>query len=232
MVTIASAENALKTLYLGVVSEQLNTQVNPLLAKIKQSTTDVWGKEVRKLVPYGANGGIGAGTEDGLLPAPAGNNYEQFQLTLKNLYGTIEISDKAMRASANNSGRVRQSSERGNGRACKGEQIQFRQNAFRRRQRRSGDGVLGNRQRAYARQRKKRNGGHGCGRSGQRRRFKGGFETNNNRRQNGKEHHSVGRGYCRFDDSGGRRNHRSGQLQQGNNGTRRNFFRFRLPLRA
>ena len=104
MVTIASAENALKTLYLGVVSEQLNTQVNPLLAKIKQSTTDVWGKEVRKLVPYGANGGIGAGTEDGLLPAPAGNNYEQFQLTLKNLYGTIEISDKAMRASANNSG--------------------------------------------------------------------------------------------------------------------------------
>ena len=44
MVTIASAENALKTLYLGVVSEQLNTQVNPLLAKIKQSTTDVWGK--------------------------------------------------------------------------------------------------------------------------------------------------------------------------------------------
>ena len=128
--------------------------------------------------------------------------------------------------------RVRQSSERGNGRACKGEQIQFRQNAFRRRQRRSGDGVLGNRQRAYARQRKKRNGGHGCGRSGQRRRFKGGFETNNNRRQNGKEHHSVGRGYCRFDDSGGRRNHRSGQLQQGNNGTRRNFFRFRLPLRA
>lgn len=104
MVTIASAENALKTLYLGVVSEQLNTQVIPLLAKIKQSTTDVWGKEVRKLVPYGANGGIGAGTEDGLLPAPAGNNYEQFQLTLKNLYGTIEISDKAMRASANNSG--------------------------------------------------------------------------------------------------------------------------------
>ena len=213
MVTIASAENALKTLYLGVVSEQLNTQVNPLLAKIKQSTTDVWGKEVRKLVPYGANGGIGAGTEDGLLPAPAGNNYEQFQLTLKNLYGTIEISDKAMRASANNSGA-------------------FVNLLNAEMEGRSGDGVFGNRQRAYARQRKKRNGGHGCGRSGQRRRFKGDFETNNNRRQNGKEHHSVGRGYCRFDDSGGRRNHRSGQLQQGNNGTRRNFFRFRLPLRA
>ena len=104
MVTISSAENALKTLYLGVVSDQLNTKVNPLLAKIKQSTADVWGKEVRKLVPYGANGGIGAGTEDGDLPTAAGNNYKQFCLTLKNLYGTIEISDKAIRASANNSG--------------------------------------------------------------------------------------------------------------------------------
>ena len=85
MVTISSAENALKTLYLGVVSDQLNTKVNPLLAKIKQSTADVWGKEVRKLVPYGANGGIGAGTEDGDLPTAAGNNYKQFCLTLKPL---------------------------------------------------------------------------------------------------------------------------------------------------
>ncbi len=104
MVTLKSAENALKSLYLGVVSDQLNTNVNPLLAKIDQTTSDVWGKEIRKLAPFGMNGGIGAGTEDGTLPAPAGNNYAQFVLTLKNLYGTIEITDKAMRASENNAG--------------------------------------------------------------------------------------------------------------------------------
>lgn len=104
MVTIQSADNALKTLYLGVIAEQLNTSVNPLLAKINQTTSDVWGKEIRKLAPFGVNGGIGAGTEDGILPAAASNNYAQFVLTLKNLYGTIEISDKAMRASENNSG--------------------------------------------------------------------------------------------------------------------------------
>ena len=46
MVTMTSADNALKSLYLGVVSEQLNTGVNPLLAKIKQTTQDVWGKEI------------------------------------------------------------------------------------------------------------------------------------------------------------------------------------------
>ncbi len=104
MVTLTSADNALKTLYLGVVAEQLNTAVNPLLARFEQTSSDVWGKEIRKLAPFGINGGIGAGTEEGELPAPAGNNYAQFVLTLKNLYGTIEISDKAIRASADSSG--------------------------------------------------------------------------------------------------------------------------------
>ena len=104
MVTLNNASNALKEVYLGVVSEQLNTGVNPLLARIKQTTADVWGKEIRKMAPYGLNGGIGAGTEDGNLPAAGGNNYVQFVLGLKNLYGKIEISDKAVRASENNAG--------------------------------------------------------------------------------------------------------------------------------
>ncbi len=104
MVTLTSADSALKSVYLGVISDQLNTAVNPLLAAIKQTSADVWGKEVRRLARYGVNGGVGAGTEEGDLPASAGNNYEQFVTTLKNLYGTIEISDKAVRASENNVG--------------------------------------------------------------------------------------------------------------------------------
>lgn len=104
MVTVKSADKALKTLYLGVVAEQLNTEVNPLFSRIRQTTTDVWGKEIRRLAQYGINGGIGAGSEEGNLPSSAGNNYEQFVCTLKNLYGTIEISDKAVRASENDTG--------------------------------------------------------------------------------------------------------------------------------
>ena len=104
MVTMASADSALKSYYLGAVSEQLNTAANPLLAQIRQSTADVWGKEVRRLVQFGVNGGVGAGTEEGDLPAANGNGYAQFVTTLKNLYGTIEISDKAVRASENNAG--------------------------------------------------------------------------------------------------------------------------------
>lgn len=103
-ITLQNADNALKTVYLDVITEQLNHNTNPFLAAIEHSTEDVWGKEVRKMVTYGVNGGFGAGTEDGKLPTATGNNYAQFVTTLKNLYGTIEISDKAVRASQNNAG--------------------------------------------------------------------------------------------------------------------------------
>lgn len=104
MVTLQNAENALKTIYLGAVTELLNTRVNPLLGKIEQSSVDVWGKEVRTAARVGVNGGIGAGDEAGDLPSAYGSNYVQFVTTLKNLYGQIEISDKAIRASADGRG--------------------------------------------------------------------------------------------------------------------------------
>ncbi len=104
MVTINSAENALKSVYLGVVANQLNVNANPLLSKIKKSNKDVWGKEIIKLAPYGINGGIGAGSETGSLPSAFSNNYAQFKAELKNLYGKIELSDKVIRASQNNIG--------------------------------------------------------------------------------------------------------------------------------
>lgn len=104
MVSITSAENALKTVYLGPVAEQINTEINPLLAKIKQSSQDVWGKEVKRLVQYGINGGVGAGGETDALPTAGGNNYKTLTSSLKNLYGTIQLSDKAIRASQNSVG--------------------------------------------------------------------------------------------------------------------------------
>ncbi len=104
MVTLQNAENALKSVYLGTVTELLNTRVNPLLSKIEQTSADVWGKEIRTAARFGINGGVGAGDETGDLPAAYGNNYLQFVTTLKNLYGQIEISDKAIRASADGRG--------------------------------------------------------------------------------------------------------------------------------
>ena len=82
MVTLTTAENALKSVYLNAISNQLNVEANPLLSKIKHSSADVWGKEIRKMAPVGINGGIGAGTEDGALPSALGNQYIQFVVVL------------------------------------------------------------------------------------------------------------------------------------------------------
>jgi hypothetical protein len=104
MITLKTADSALKSAYLDVVSEQLNFKADPFLAKIKQSSDYVYGKDVRQVIHYGVNGGVGVGDEDGELPKSGENLYDQITVPLKNLYGTIEISDKAVRASENNTG--------------------------------------------------------------------------------------------------------------------------------
>lgn len=105
-ISLTTADQALKSYYLDVLTHQLNTATNPLLTKISANTSYVFGKDVRKPVSFGINGGISAGTETGDLPLAAGNQYLYFTAALKNLYGTLEITDKAIRASENTSGAV------------------------------------------------------------------------------------------------------------------------------
>lgn len=104
MVNLTTANSALKTVYLDVLDNLLNVSTNPLFAKIKKTTKGVTGKEIKVLAPYGFNGGITATSETGGLPSAGGNNYVNFTSELKNLYGCIEISDKAVRASQNSAG--------------------------------------------------------------------------------------------------------------------------------
>lgn len=104
MISLTTAESALKDAYLNAVSNQLNTNANPLLSKIKQSSADVYGKNIIKMAPIGLNGGVGAGDEVGALPTAKSNRYAQFKTTLKNLYGQIAITDKAIRASQSSAG--------------------------------------------------------------------------------------------------------------------------------
>ena len=104
MVTLQTADNALKSFYLDAVTDALNVKANPLLAQFQRTNANVVGKDVKKAVRCGISGGIGAGSETGDLPSASDGTYIQLSLGLKNLYGTIEISDKAIRASASNEG--------------------------------------------------------------------------------------------------------------------------------
>ncbi|MDE5728838.1 MAG: phage major capsid protein [Clostridia bacterium] len=104
MITIENADKALKEYYLDAVSAQLNDNISPFFSAIEKSANHVYGKDVNLSVIRGNCGSIVAGAEDGTLPDPYRNRYLQISVPLKNLYGTIEISDKALRASRETSG--------------------------------------------------------------------------------------------------------------------------------
>ncbi len=103
-ITTETADQVLRTAYLDVISNYLNNSVNPFFAKIKKTSDNVWGKEIKKIIRMGHEFGIVAGSEDGELPESEQIKYKEFVIGLKNLYGTIEISDKALRAAQNKSG--------------------------------------------------------------------------------------------------------------------------------
>lgn len=104
MITISNADAALKDYYLDAVNAQLNGEVSPFFNAIAKTSENVFGKDVKLAIARGGMAGVVAGAEDGELPSPRSNRYYGVTLPLKNIYGTIEISDKAMRASENSSG--------------------------------------------------------------------------------------------------------------------------------
>ena len=104
MITIANADAALKDYYLDAVNAQLNGEVSPFFNAIEKTGENVFGKDVKLAIAKGGMAGVVAGAEDGELPSPRTNRYYGVTLPLKNVYGTIEISDKALRASADSTG--------------------------------------------------------------------------------------------------------------------------------
>lgn len=104
MITIENADKALKEYYLLAVSAQLNDNISPFFSAIEKNTTGVVGKDVRMTVVRGNADSVYACAEDAALPAPYKNRYLEIAAPLKNIYGTIEVSDKALRASRDSSG--------------------------------------------------------------------------------------------------------------------------------
>ena len=104
MITLQNADAALKDYYLDAFTAELNENVSPFFSAIEKNTEGVSGKDVKLTIVRRNAGGIVAGSEDGDLPGPYKNRYINITMPLKNIYGTIEISDKAMRASRESAG--------------------------------------------------------------------------------------------------------------------------------
>lgn len=76
MIETFHIENTLKEAYLPVISNQLNTQIDPFLAKIKRTNSDVWGKHIHKLIRCDDNNP---------------DKFVQCVSELASIYATIEI---------------------------------------------------------------------------------------------------------------------------------------------
>ena len=104
MINLTNADAALKEYYLDAVTHQLNEGVSPFFSAIEKTAQYVYGKNARCALVRGDMNRIVTGDEDGDLPDASGNNYYDVSLPLKNIYGTIAVTDKAVRASQDCSG--------------------------------------------------------------------------------------------------------------------------------
>ena len=106
MITVSNADAVLKDYYLQAVTAQLNDNISPFFSAIEKNTGNVYGKDVKLSVIRNDENytGIKACSETEGLPSPNANRYAEICVPLKNIYGTIEVSDKALRASRDSSG--------------------------------------------------------------------------------------------------------------------------------
>ena len=103
MISLLNADKVLKDIYLTAVSEEMNKS-NPFYTAIQKGSENIEGRRAVLACRYGVNGGIASRPETESLPTASINNFANFTLDLANIYGVIEISDKAVRASESNQG--------------------------------------------------------------------------------------------------------------------------------
>ena len=106
MTTLQTADKVLKDYYLDVIQEQMNKGMGVFYSMIDKTSEYVYGKEVKKILNCGGKNYLSALEENADLPSAYESEYDVITLPLKNFYAKIEISDKALRASGDNSGSV------------------------------------------------------------------------------------------------------------------------------
>ncbi|MGN1104509.1 MAG: phage major capsid protein [Candidatus Coproplasma sp.] len=104
MVTVSSTESVLKDYYLDAVNAQIDGEVSPFFSAITKTSENVFGREVRIGIVKNGLSSIRACDEDEDLPSPHSNRYYYINEPLKNIYGTIELSDKLIRTSSDSTG--------------------------------------------------------------------------------------------------------------------------------
>ena len=103
MLSVKSLDDILQSFYLDVVSKQINSGASPLYDRIEKSSVNVNGKNAMVPVYYGINGALQSTNDDAsTLPEASPTLRATLQVPLRNVYGVIDITDKALRLTRDN----------------------------------------------------------------------------------------------------------------------------------
>lgn len=80
---------------LPAFDNQIGYEPSPFVEKVKKPTLKNPG--ISANTPVGANGGVGYGSEISDIPESGAQMYERFKIAPVDLFGTLEISDKALK---------------------------------------------------------------------------------------------------------------------------------------
>lgn len=102
--TISQVEQIIKEVYLPAWKNQLSIEPTALLSKVK--SVPITGPSIKAGSPYGLNGGFGFGAESIGTPNSGPQMYKGFELSAKDMFVNIEISDKAIKLASSKSSMI------------------------------------------------------------------------------------------------------------------------------
>lgn len=101
MITTNQVDDILQNIYLDVIGSQIDRTTSPFLNLIEKSAQNIYQGKIKYPTRMGIAGSVGCGTELEAYPNADTAKILNFTADLSNIYGTLSISDKALRCSKN-----------------------------------------------------------------------------------------------------------------------------------
>ena len=102
--SLTSASNVLKILYLPGFRMNLNDELSPTWSAIENNSHKVVGEKVQLSIHTGRNPGTGSRAEFGVLPGAGTQTYERPEHDLRHHYGRIRFSGQVLRRAVTDDG--------------------------------------------------------------------------------------------------------------------------------
>ena len=99
LIGLAQISDALKNYYIDAIRYQMDERTDPLMAMMEKTAKNIQGDQIVRYLRYGKNGGTGNRIDSGAMPIAGSRKGKQITTDTKNLFGTMLITDKVIKAS-------------------------------------------------------------------------------------------------------------------------------------